>query len=265
MASQILEQVPWAVMKKVFSVKKWPPELALEEVEMETVPFWVQIRGVPLGLMSETNIQRLTQAAGQFIILDDPGQARGFLRVRLLIETGKPLCNDCWIRRDHNRDTWVDFRYERLQDFCYRCGRIGHGNTKCTFQVPGEGVAAYGEWTKAPPVQDVMEPLRLITVGMGERRQAGEVRGSGLPLSKNKRGGRVLTSPRGDVTRASATGAGSVHQGSNQKKWRRKPRSLGLPNQVSGIVGDRDRPSLPQVEEGGSSSSNSGRQQEGGG
>ncbi|KAM1281460.1 hypothetical protein ACFX15_021627 [Malus domestica] len=100
---------------------------------------------------------------------------------------------------------------------------------------------------------------------MGERWQAGEVRGSGLPLSKNKRGGRVLTSPRGDVTRASATGAGSVHQGSNQKKWRRKPRSLGLPDQVSGIVGDGDRPFLPQVEECGSSYSNSGRQQEGGG
>ncbi|KAM1093494.1 hypothetical protein ACFX2B_008494 [Malus domestica] len=99
MASKILEQVPWAVMKKVFSVKKWPPELALEEVEMETVPFWVQIRGVPLGSTSATNIQRLTQAAGQFIALEDPGKARGFLRVRILIDTGKPLCNGCWIRR----------------------------------------------------------------------------------------------------------------------------------------------------------------------
>ncbi|KAM2888289.1 hypothetical protein FF1_012038 [Malus domestica] len=138
MASKILEQVPWAVMKKVLSVKKWPPELALEEVEMKTIPFWVKIRGVPLGLISSANIQRLTQAAGQFIVLEDPGKARGFLRVRLLIDTGKPLRNGCWIRRDQNRDTWVDFWYERLQDFCYRCGLIGHGNTECNFQAPGE-------------------------------------------------------------------------------------------------------------------------------
>ncbi|KAM2348538.1 hypothetical protein ACFX1X_012164 [Malus domestica] len=77
MASKILKQVPWAVMKKVLSVKKWPPELALEEVEMKTIPFWVQIRGIPLGLISSANIQHLTQAAGQFIVLEDPGKARG--------------------------------------------------------------------------------------------------------------------------------------------------------------------------------------------
>ncbi|KAM0990064.1 hypothetical protein ACFX13_008738 [Malus domestica] len=263
MASKILEQVPWAVMKKVFSVKKWPPELALEEVKMETVPFWVQIRGVPLGSMSATNIQCLTQAAGQFIALEDPGKARGFLRVRILIDTGKPLCNGCWIRRDKNRDTWVDFRYERLQDFCYRCGRIGHGNTECSFQVPGEGAAAYGEWTKAPPVRDVLEPLRTITVGRGERRQAGEVRGSGLHLPQNQREGRVLPSARGDVTWASAVGESSVHQGSSQKKWRRKQQPLVLTGQASQKVGDEDRPSLPQVEIGGSSPNKSGSQQEG--
>ncbi|KAM2479020.1 hypothetical protein PS1_002804 [Malus domestica] len=45
MATKILAQVPWAVMKQNFSVKKWPPELALEEVKMAVVPFWIQIRG----------------------------------------------------------------------------------------------------------------------------------------------------------------------------------------------------------------------------
>ncbi|KAM0979773.1 hypothetical protein FF1_015580 [Malus domestica] len=45
MATRILAQVPWAVMKQNFSVKKQPPELALEEVKMAIVPFWVQIRG----------------------------------------------------------------------------------------------------------------------------------------------------------------------------------------------------------------------------
>lgn len=44
MATKILAQVPWAVMKQNFSIKKWPPELTLEEVKMEVVPFWVQIR-----------------------------------------------------------------------------------------------------------------------------------------------------------------------------------------------------------------------------
>ncbi|KAM1128070.1 hypothetical protein ACFX2B_037560 [Malus domestica] len=28
--------------------------------------------------------------------------------------------------------------------------------------APGEGVAAYGEWTNVPPVRDVIEPLRML-------------------------------------------------------------------------------------------------------
>ena len=39
MAVRILDQSPWAVMKKILSVKKWPPELALEKIEMNVVLF----------------------------------------------------------------------------------------------------------------------------------------------------------------------------------------------------------------------------------
>ncbi|KAM1438420.1 hypothetical protein ACFX15_011586 [Malus domestica] len=99
---------------------------------------------------------------------------------------------------------------------------------------------------------------------MGERRQAGEVRGSGIPQSQNQRGGRVLTSPRGDVTRAIAPRVGSAHQGSSKKKWRRKPRSLVSTDQVPGNEADGDRPSITAVEEGCSHSSFSGSQHAGG-
>ncbi|KAM1645106.1 hypothetical protein COP1_006545 [Malus domestica] len=42
---KLVGKVPWAVMKKNFFVKKWLPDLAVEEVQLELVPFWVQIRG----------------------------------------------------------------------------------------------------------------------------------------------------------------------------------------------------------------------------
>ncbi|KAM2792036.1 hypothetical protein PS2_003746 [Malus domestica] len=42
---KLVGKVPWAVMKKNFSVKKWLPDLAVEEVQLKLVPFWVQIRG----------------------------------------------------------------------------------------------------------------------------------------------------------------------------------------------------------------------------
>ncbi|KAB2595159.1 hypothetical protein D8674_030609 [Pyrus ussuriensis x Pyrus communis] len=200
-------------MKKVFSVKKWPPELALKEIELENVPFWVQIRGIPLGLASLDNIQRITKEAGKFLALEDPGQAH----------TEKPLFRGCWIRRDLNRDTWVEFRYERLQDFCYQCGRIGHINTKCNFKMS---------------VRDVVAPARVVCLEIGERRQAGAVCGFGLSPAQNQGNKRVSTSQGQDITQANDSGEASATQGQGQKKWRRMMR-----------VDGEDFPSSPDANE----------------
>ncbi|KAM2791036.1 hypothetical protein PS2_002864 [Malus domestica] len=125
MATKILAQVPWAVMKQNFSVKKWPPELALEEV-------------------------------GDFIELEDPAKASGFLRVKINVNTACPLINGCWLKRERNKDTWVEFR---------------------------GGTAGYGEWLKAGPIRDEGEIRRSRLLGLGEKRMAGAVRDGPPPSS----------------------------------------------------------------------------------
>ncbi|XP_048422913.1 uncharacterized protein LOC103963932 [Pyrus x bretschneideri] len=226
-ASKIIEQVPWAVMKKVFSVVKWPPELALEELELNVVPFWTQIRGMPLGLASVENVQRVIKEAGEFIAMEDSGHARGFVRVRILVDTGKPLFKGCWIRREPNKETWVEFRYERLQDFCYKCGRIGHINTECSAEMSGEGEVAYGEWIKAPPIRDVVIPKKVECVGRGERRQAGAVRGPGIMSAQNQGSLRMSNLQRMESNQTIEIGGASKSRGTGQKKWRRRMRGEG--------------------------------------
>ncbi|KAM1441657.1 hypothetical protein ACFX1X_009561 [Malus domestica] len=64
-------------------------------------------------------------------------------------------------------------RYERLEDFCYRCGRIGHANNECNFEANSGGAPGYGEWTKAPLVREFVEPVKPLTLGW----EKGEGRG----------------------------------------------------------------------------------------
>lgn len=76
--------------------------------------------------------------------MEDLSLARGFLRVRVNVNTRNHLATGCWLPRHNNKETWIEFRYERLQDFCYRCGRIGHVNTECSFGQNIGGDAGYG-------------------------------------------------------------------------------------------------------------------------
>lgn len=87
-------------MKHNFFVKKWPQELMLEEVRTELVPFWVQIRGAPLYLSSEENDRRLVEKIGEVEEVEDPGKARGFLRVKVIVNKTNPFMDRISLRKD---------------------------------------------------------------------------------------------------------------------------------------------------------------------
>ncbi|KAM2045458.1 hypothetical protein ACFX1T_009646 [Malus domestica] len=245
-ATRIVSQVPWAVMKQNFSVCRWPVELALEEVQVEFLPFWIQIRGIPLGLTSESNVRWLVRDVGTFLELEDLSKARGFVRVRVVVNSKNPLIPGCWLSRGQDTETWVEFKYERLQDFCYRCGRIGHANTECSFEPQKGHAAGYGEWTKAAPIRDVVPPTKRVASGAGEHRVAGAVRQSRRVVTHVGSQVEPLHEP-GEGIR----GAGRIMQSESPlrssgepKKWRRKGRSGGEhalsvqlhPVAVSGIL-----------------------------
>lgn len=94
-ATKILNQVPWAVMKQNLSVQRWLPELALEKIQLELVPFWVQIHRVPLYLCLEVNVRRLVREIGEFLKLENPFTVWGFLRVKVVVNTLNPLITGC--------------------------------------------------------------------------------------------------------------------------------------------------------------------------
>lgn len=90
--------------------------------------------------------------------------ARGFLRVRVMINTSNPILAGCWLARQGDWDSWVEFCYERLQNFCYKCERIGHVSSECSIQSNNNSYAEYGEWTRTKMVCDMHENTRSEVV-----------------------------------------------------------------------------------------------------
>ncbi len=73
-----------------------------------------------------------------------------------------PLCPGIFLPRHERTDIWISLKYERLLEFCFRCGIIGHTDVHCeTNKVVltnefGGKFTAFGEWLhsgndKIPP------------------------------------------------------------------------------------------------------------------
>uniref|UniRef100_A0A803QMZ4 Zinc knuckle CX2CX4HX4C domain-containing protein n=1 Tax=Cannabis sativa TaxID=3483 RepID=A0A803QMZ4_CANSA len=59
-----------------------------------------------------------------------------FLRVRVKIDTTKPLLRGRMITLQQAQEKfWVEFRYERLPEYCMECERLGHPFNKCSIYL----------------------------------------------------------------------------------------------------------------------------------
>ena len=59
-------------------------------------------------------------------------------------------------KRGKGEEFWVQFKLERLSDFCYKCGLLSHVTGQCTFVAPARitsssGIVAklFGPWIQA--------------------------------------------------------------------------------------------------------------------
>ncbi|KAI9117834.1 hypothetical protein K1719_011249 [Acacia pycnantha] len=51
----------------------------------------------------------------------------------------EPLVSGFWVPRPLRDSSWVTIRYERLQQYCFDCGRLGQEERNCRFQAMSSG------------------------------------------------------------------------------------------------------------------------------
>lgn len=56
-----------------------------------------------------------------------------FLRLRVLVDINKPLRRGLLLNMGKKK-IWVEIEYERLPNFCYVCGCLGHVKLDCDSQ-----------------------------------------------------------------------------------------------------------------------------------
>ncbi|KAH9658540.1 hypothetical protein KPL70_023537 [Citrus sinensis] len=93
------------------------------------ISFWIQIRNVPLACMEKEFLHELGGKIGlvEEVETDENGDCIGeFARIGVSINITQPLEKILFLKQERETDIPMPVVYERLPDFCFWYGIIGH-------------------------------------------------------------------------------------------------------------------------------------------
>ena len=186
----VLANGPWSFDKFLILLKHIDDDRSFSNVVFNSCAFWVQIHDLPPRHMTITVCEKIAGTLGRVEHVEDfdEGSSRGnFMRARVILDVEQPLCQGRKVWLGGDRDHWVSFKFERLPNFCYWCGRVNHGDRDCVLWLQSKGTLSiesqqYGRWLRG----DFRQYARGSTMGgspstLGPRsKTAAETGGVGL-------------------------------------------------------------------------------------
>lgn len=131
--NKILAKQLWQLSNSLMVFKRITGEERIAEIQLNEVPFWVQVHGLEFQLMTRYAGEVLGSKIGKVLEIDcnDNSTAWGkCLRVRVLVDVTKSLARGSKVVFD-GKSYVVVFRYEKLSEFCYVCRKLDHLDRDC--------------------------------------------------------------------------------------------------------------------------------------
>lgn len=132
-----LDDGPWMFGRDLVVVVEFDGSKTIDEMEFSSIPIWVRVARIPLGLMTKATGEAVGDMVGSVLEVDadEKGLAIGeVLRVKVRLNIEKPLMRGVTLDAGDGGSVkviWCPLSYEFLPDFCYVCGFIGHIDKTC--------------------------------------------------------------------------------------------------------------------------------------
>ncbi|CAA7045233.1 unnamed protein product [Microthlaspi erraticum] len=134
----VLRRGPWAFAERMVVLQRWSPYIMADMLNF--IPFWIQIRGIPLQYMTQDVIAHIGCAMGLLMDVDYNAEAIErveYSRVHLNMDISEPLRFQRYFQFSQGVNMLLRFRYERLRGFCEVCGMLTHDNGACVLRNGG--------------------------------------------------------------------------------------------------------------------------------
>lgn len=158
---KVLKGGAWTVRASHLQMSIWDRTIPMERVPLDSVNFWIQIRGMPPEKISFQNIRGAAAKAGEVLDVEwkDSIVPKWLTIPKALIKvrTKSPLVSGFSMWSSTGKKLKVYFKYEKLSTFYYYCGILGHDQGTCSSEGPVDP-DEYGPWLRYDENADILPP-----------------------------------------------------------------------------------------------------------
>ena len=139
--NQILMNQPWSFDKHLAVVMRYEKDVPLKSLSFNMLMLWVQVHDIPIRYMTTEVAEKLCDIIGEVVksIGAETKEGSYFMRVRVKVDIAEPSYRRRLITLENGEKTWVVFKYKRLPNFCFWCGRLSHGDRDCSLWLQSKG------------------------------------------------------------------------------------------------------------------------------
>ncbi|KAG8379336.1 hypothetical protein BUALT_Bualt07G0077800 [Buddleja alternifolia] len=151
--SRVLADAPWNFDNNMVILRELKMDQDPLSVNLDWADFVIQVSGLPLSQITLEMARFIGDQVGTFIELVSPISEsfwQPVMRIKIRYNITKPLRQFITLKSPRGEVFKADISYERLSNFCYLCGHLGHIDKFCEMRYDKNFTAPKGELPFGP-------------------------------------------------------------------------------------------------------------------
>ncbi|CAI9782167.1 unnamed protein product [Fraxinus pennsylvanica] len=150
---KVLREGPWAFDKSLLLMGEIDGKQPISQIQLKHCSFWVRAHNLPFSARAKKRgVPLFELKMCRWMCVDVRGGE--YMRLRVVVDVTRPLLRGKKICIGGEGTVWTPFSYERVPDYCYHCGKIGHSFKDCTspdanLEEDDVSKLPYGPWLRA--------------------------------------------------------------------------------------------------------------------